>query len=677
MIFKRVQLAAAVCSAFFCAAVQADYSTIEHQYTLTNSDAVWLNPNVSSNVHVHLTVLGPEGMNGDVYPVVLMPRLNFTESGSLSITLNGRFTYDPRLMHQFGAGLAVGEGVDEPIHVDASGGSMIYWAGHDAYDDDYVRQTWDAMAADSQARMYLERKGHRPKDTLLLERPLSLTTGHRIAVGATDADKTAAGNYNLLIGSNGALVIDLALTRDGPVPIVAGEGTRLYFAKNSSVLVEDFQGSQYLRSNTSTFPASISHTLISLAENAEVIGLENLTVVVLSGSVPTEYWLMQDGDGNWRTGGVVWEAEGRLAPIVNALAQKVFTGQSSEPLRMYFRANPTSEGFANRVLHSTLMPKSLGTTESMSSMMLEGARHAVRSATASEWSNPVSVDILTLKRRGRFVTAGPSYDTYTNGRWERDADGIALSADLRYGDFFGGLRAAYEDADVELSGQELVMQSNTTAESTVLSVAAWVGGMTNWGYWTADAAFAGAEDKLREVVPGSLADYTLWVGSERIRRRAYSLGGTAVMLPWPESVWTPSLTGGLSAQYFTDTDYSVDGNGVALWQVKEDKRLIWTTTVSMGVSRRWADEEGKNTVRLSLEAGVRARFGDLDVEQELQVGSVSDRVTTDDLSRGEAFLSADLTGRWKGSVFGIRASGMTGPDDGRAYRADFHVTYEF
>ena len=621
-------------------------------------------------------------MNLYVYPVVLMPELSLSESASLSITLNGRFTYNRNLWQQFGAGLAVGEGVDEPIHVDASGGSMIYWAGHDSYDDTYgldlSDQTWDVMAADSQARNYLEQKGHRPEDTLLLERTLILTTGHQIAVGATDADKTVAGNFNLLIGSKGALVIDLALTRDGSVPIVAGEGTRLYFAKNSSVLVEDFQDFQDFQDSGNLPPdTSVSHTLISLAENAEVIGLENLMVVDLSGSVPTEYWLMQDGDGNWQTGGVVWEAEGRLAPIVNALAQKVFTGQSSEQLRMYFGGNPTREGFANRVLHSTLMPKSLGTTASMSSMMLEGARHAVRSATASEWSNPVSVDILTSKRRGRFVTAGPSYDSYTNGRWERDADGIALSADLRYGDFFGGLRAAYEDADVELSGQELVMQSNTTAESTVLSVAAWVGGMTNWGYWTADAAFAGAEDKLREVVPGSLADYTLWVGSERVRRSAYSLGGTAVMLPWPESVWTPSLTGGLSAQYFTDADYSVDGNGVALWQVKEDKRLIWPTTVSAGVSRRWADEERKNTVRLSLEAGVRARFGDLDVEQELRVGSVSDRVTTDDLSRGEAFLSADLTGRWKGSVFGIRASGMTGPDDGRAYRADFHVTYEF
>ena len=499
MILKRVQPAAAVCSAFFCAAVQAafptnfptiDLSTVT-EHKLEDSDAAWLNPNVPGDVH--LTVLGPEVLAANVAlgPVVLMPELMLTGSGSLSITLDGRFRRDPNLWHQFGAGLAVGEGVDEPIHVDASGGSMIYWAGHDAYDDTYGRdlsdQTWDVMAADSQARNYLEQKGHRPEDTLLLERTLILTTGHQIAVGATDADKTVAGNFNLLIGSKGALVIDLALTRDGSVPIAAGEGTRLYFAENSSVLFENFQDSENFPPDT-----SVSHALISLAENAEVIGLENLMVVDLSGSVPTEYWLMQDGDGNWQTGGVVWEAEGRLAPIVNALAQKVFTGQSSEQLRMYFRGNPTREGFANRVLHSTLMPKSLGTTASMSSMMLEGARHAVRSATASEWSNPVSVEILTSKRRGRFVTSGLSYDTFTTGRWERDADGIALSADLRYGDFFGGLRAAYEDADVELSGQNLVMQSNTTAESTVLSVAAWIGGMTNWGDWTADAGSARA-----------------------------------------------------------------------------------------------------------------------------------------------------------------------------------------
>ena len=85
----------------------------------------------------------------------------------------------------------------------------------------------------------------------------------------------------------------------------------------------------------------------------------------------------------------------------------------------------------------------------------------------------------------------------------------------------------------------------------------------------------------------------------------------------------------------------------------------------------------KNTVRLTLEGGMRMRAGDLEATQTVSAYGASADLTTDDLERGEAFLSADVTGRWRGSVFGMRASGTLGPSGTRSLCGDVHVTYEF
>ena len=627
-----------------------------------------------------LTVTGTSEPYGDEFgPILLMPYLE-TSGHTLTVRLAGAEPH-PEFPWPFVAALAVNAAGQPNIRITASGGTMTFWGGGSAGStNEFISQTVSARNADARARLALQAMDRLPEDVLVLGSPLTVTAESRISIGATDEE--AARNANFTLGSRGAVVVDSRLLdgrpggREAETPnsaLIVQSGASVYFGQGATIVIDSLSESLEAALEE-TEP--LSAVLIRMAGDGRVVGAQNLTVVDIRSGTAFEYRLVFE-DGNWGLGQRFWEAEGPLAAPANALAARVFEGTASEPLRALFMGSASAANFSERVIHSTLTAKSLGTTEAMDALMAEGARHAVRTALADEWSNPVSVEILGTKRRGGFAALDAKTGGIGSGRWERSASGVALSADARFGSWFAGARAAYEDADVDFRCEGWRDASGLKAESTVLSAGLWLGRRTSWGFVTADAAFSGGEDKVREAAPQVVTGYPLWVGSERIRRRAWSAGLTAALLPEAAEGWTPALTFGLSAQYFMPADYSIDGNGTALWQVGEKRRLVTSASVSAGVTKRWSDEAVKNTVRLTLEGGMRMRAGDLEATQTVSAYGASADLTTDDLERGEAFLTADVTGRWRGSVFGVRGTGTAGPSGTRALRGDVHVTYEF
>ena len=607
-----------------------------------------------------LTVTGTSEPYGDEFgPILLMPYLE-TSGHTLTVRLAGAEPH-PQSPWPFVAALAVNAAGQPNIRITASGGTMTFWGGGSAGNtNEFISQTESARNADARARSALQAMDRQPEDVLVLGSPLTVTAESRISIGATDEE--AARNANFTLGSRGAVVVDSRLLdgrpgeREAETPnsaLIVQSGASVYFGQGATIVIDSLSESLEAALEE-TEP--LSAVLIRMAGDGRVVGAQNLTVVDIRSGTAFEYRLVFE-DGNWGLGQRFWEAEGPLAAPANALAARVFEGTASEPLRALFMGSASAANFSERVIHSTLTAKSLGTTEAMDALMAEGARHAVRTALADEWSNPVSVEILGTKRRGGFA----ALDAKTGG----------------IGSWFAGARAAYEDADVDFRCEGWRDASGLKAESTVLSAGLWLGRRTSWGFVTADAAFSGGEDKVREAAPQVVTGYPLWVGSERIRRRAWSAGLTAALLPEAAEGWTPALTFGLSAQYFMPADYSIDGNGTALWQVGEKRRLVTSASVSAGVTKRWSDEAVKNTVRLTLEGGMRMRAGDLEATQTVSAYGASADLTTDDLERGEAFLTADVTGRWRGSVFGVRGTGTVGPSGTRALRGDVHVTYEF
>ena len=670
---------------------------------------------------VRLTLKGISDLPDDngigMGPILLIPDLD-TAGRELSVRVDGNARH-PDSNWSFGAALAVNAYRQPNIKIIASGGTLTYWGRMDPESDGSGMESGDssgavspeafidsvqmAVNADSRARAALHAAGRMPADVLVLGSTLDVTAQTRISIGATDEEAARGANFTL--GSYGAMVVDKGLlysleseeTEALAPALRAHSGSKLFFAEGSTIVIDwlnsvssdDSDWSEGEGEDTDVFAARVMTAedeepelmpvLIRMAEDSRVEGAFNLTVVDISEETPYEYRLVREDD-SWVLGQTVWEAEGPLAAPVNALALQVFEGRASEPLRALFRGTATTRYFSQYVLYSTLMAKSLGTTDAMDALMAGTVRHAVRSALADEWSNPVSIEILGTKRRGRFAVLDfQAEDAFgiARGRRERRASGIALSADTRFGDWFAGARISYEDADVELEFDGLRNSSGLKAESTAAAAGLWLGRFTSWGFVTADAAYSGGEDKLRDAAPQTDTAYPLLIGSERIRRRACSAGVTAALLPETFAGWTPSITTGLSIQYFMPADYSIDGNGTALWQVREKSRILGTASVSAGMTKRWSDEEVKDTVRFTLEGGLRMRAGDLDATQTVSADGVSADIATDDLERGDAFLTADVTGRWKGSVFGIRASGTLGPSGTRSLCGDVHVTYEF
>ncbi len=509
------------------------------------------------------------------------------------------------------------------------------------------------------------------RDMLVISRPLLLDAQSRIALGqGADA---AQNDAQLFVGKGGALMVDtLALREAGADAVIEAQGgnVSINFEPGAYLLLGDpFSGEEADRDAMVQADAVLP---LLLKGDATVTGLDSLIVQGLMNGELYEGGFSRGEDGSIQLLQKPWAGVGAFSQVADAISKMVTNGTASAALTSFFAQHSGSEEFSHQLIYQTLMGKALGTTTAMDSLMAEGSLQTVRSVLSPELSLPVSVDILRRERSGEFTTFDLSVRDYRNGEWTRESEGIALGIDGRYRSWLAGARLSYEDTDVSYRADDLLQHgAGVKAESTVLAVTLYAGKRYDWGSITGEVAWAGGEDKVSQNSAG-----TIWVGSDRIERRAVSVGTTGTWVPEAWGGWQPAFSLGLHGIAFLKTDYDIQGNGETLWRAEEDERFVAALTAGAHLSRIWRFEK-EDSLRLDLRAGLRARAGDLDIRQTVSAGDARSSLETDDLSAGEAYAGLDVRAKWKGSVFGIGAYASAGEngDTGTELRAN--CVFEF
>jgi hypothetical protein len=527
----------------------------------------------------------------------------------------------------------------------------------------------------------------RPLDQLYLPQPIQVFPGDRMAFGATIEEAEKLG-VNLLFGPTAQLVLAGQTFADysGEEPMAAlwlYEGARVAFQPGSIIFISDWVGSNDVYFSdvleTSGLPMAAFLADESMSGPDSVTGLENVIVLIYEDGL-VHLMKPEHRSTGWYLVKHAFESEGPLKAPVDALMARFASGRAGKTLFSMYLTDSTPELFYSCVETLTQAAAGLGTAQTMDDLMHESRDEFARIVRAGEEGLPVTVDIFTSRREGRYEMAGLMAPRTTMHRWRREADGASAALDGRLGDWLLGGRLVYEDADVTLDDvRELNFRIRSAeATSNVLSALAYAGRRFGWGAAGVSLGFAGGEDRWENFAQFM---YGAPLMIDRMRRRAYSAGLSAVWLPQTEGGWKLSLGAGVSHTLFTDADYRFEGAEGPLWSVREPKRNVTALRLSAGASRRWSFARGggepDDFIELSADAYSRVRAGDLDTEQEVCASGQCGTMHLEGLARAQAGLALEAGARFKGSRFGLRAAVETGSGGKRAASADIRLIFDF
>jgi hypothetical protein len=527
----------------------------------------------------------------------------------------------------------------------------------------------------------------RPLDQLYLPQPIQVFPGDRLAFGATIEEAEKLG-VNLLFGPTAQLVLAGQTFADyGEEEQIAAlwleEGTRVAFQPGSIIFISDWVGSNDVYFSdvleTSGLPMSVLLADDTASGPDSVTGLENVIVLIYEDGL-VHLMKPEHRSNGWYLVKHAFESEGPLKAPVDALMARFASGRAGKTLFSMYLTDSTPELFYSCVETLTQAAAGLGTAQTMDDLMHESRDEFARIVRAGEEGLPVKVDIFTSRREGRYEMAGLMAPRTTMHRWRREADGASAALDGRLGDWLLGGRLVYEDAEVTLEdARELNFRIRSAeATSNVLSALAYAGRRFSWGAAGVSLGFAGGEDRWENFAQFM---YGAPLMIDRMRRRAYSAGLSAVWLPQTEGGWKLSLGAGVSHTLFTDADYSFEGAEGPLWSVREPKRNVSALRLSAGASRRWSFARGggepDDFIELSADAYSRVRAGDLDTEQEVCASGQCGTMRLEGLARAQAGLALEAGARFKGSRFGLRAAVETGSGGKRAASADIRLIFDF
>lgn len=527
----------------------------------------------------------------------------------------------------------------------------------------------------------------RPYDQLYLAQPLDVLAADRMAFGAS-AEEAEKRGVNLLFGPTGQLVLggQWFAPYDGEEPTAAlrlEEGARVAFEPGSVIFVSDRAGANCVyfsgRLETSALPLAGFLADESLSGPGAVSGLENATVVIYEDGL-VHLMKPEHRSSGWYLVKHAFESEGPLKEPVDALMARLGSGEAGKTLLNMYLTEPTPDLFYSSVEQLTQAAAALGTAQAMDDLMQESRDEFARIVRAGEEGLPVRADIFTSRRQGRYEMSAVIEPRREKHRWKRDADGAAVAVDGRLGDWLLGGWLVYEDADVTLRDvRSLNLRIDSDrADSNVLSALAYAGRRFAWGAAGLSLGFAGGEDrweKFAQFMHGA----PLMI--ERMRRRAYSAGLSAVWMPQAAGDWKLSLEAGLTHTLFTDADYGFEGAEGRLWSVREPARNVSALRLSAGASRRWSFARGSGEpddfIELSADAYSRLRAGDLDTEQEVCASGRCASMQVAGLARAQAGLALGAQARFRGSRFGLRTAAEAGSGGKRAVSADIRLIFDF
>lgn len=520
----------------------------------------------------------------------------------------------------------------------------------------------DAVLFGNESRYILKMRGRLPKDVLVLQDKLNITGDSCIWIGG---DGTPVPGVNFYMGDATGLVVERSMleslgAEDGAVTFRAG--TKSIFGKDVAVLVTNGVKDLEEDSETSEGMAQNVPGLFRLESGAEVDGLENVVLFYTKSGWVTMMRLEPAGDGSVNAVEHQWTYSGPLESVVNALAGRAARGEGPRPVMAELMRREGPEEFAMSFVRPVALSIGQGTLQEMQRTSENVVGTGARAAVAFEDGQIVKATLRTGRSRGTYKNAeGLGLES---PNWTRSIEGLDLEAQGRYIDRFAGLQLSYSDASI----RNEITDSIISQDSNVLSVSIYGGwGREGWSVF-GFGNFAGAEDKLRITTAGGL------LASSEPSRRAVTAGLAATYYPDWGNYKSVGFTGSIAVTNVFKSSYVVAYDGLDVLKVEENNRVVGTLQLQVGVHHLFRISPNI-WVKADIEAGGRARGGDLDVTQTVSAAGASASRKGDGLSVGEIFADAALKVRLRDSVAGLSFSGSAGPDGSRSWTGGFMVQY--
>ncbi len=525
-----------------------------------------------------------------------------------------------------------------------------------------AEKAYDAVLFGNESRYILKTRGRLPKDILVLQDKLDVTGNSCIWIGG---DGTTAPGVSFYMGDSTALVVERAMleslgAEDGAVTF--RDGTKSIFGKDVAVLVTNGVDDLEEDPETSEGMAQSVPGVFRIESGAEVDGLENVVLFFTKSGWVTMMKLERAGDGSVNAVEHQWTYAGPLESVVNALAGRAARGQGPRPVMAELMRREGPEEFGLSFVRPVALSIGPGTLQEMQRASESVVGTGARAAVAFEDGQIVKTTLRTGRSRGAYKnTEGLGLES---PNWTRSIEGLDLEAQARYINRFAGLLFSYSDASIKNE----ITDSIISQDSNVLSASLYGGwGREGWSVF-GFGSFAGAEDRLRITTAEGL------LASSEPSRKAVTAGFAAAYYPAWGNYKSVGFTGSVAATNVFKSSYVVAYDGLDVLKVEERNRIVGTLQLQAGVHHLFRISPNV-WVKADIEAGGRARGGDLDVTQTVSAAGASASRKGDGLSAGEVFADAALKVRLRDSVAGLSFSGSAGPNGSRSWTGGFMVQY--